>query len=65
MEKLRYVDTYSGKIANFYVPSAFQNKRNVNLYPDVEENNYQSISVIIDKEQLSELEKIFVIESRH
>ena len=65
VEKLKYIDTYSGKIADFSVLSAFQNNRRVNLYPDVQENNYDSVSVIIDKEQLSELEKLFVIRSRN
>ena len=61
MEKLKYIDTYSGKIADFSVEREFQNHRRVNLYPDVEENNYDSISVIIDKEQLLELKKLFII----
>ena len=61
IEKLKYIDTYSGKIADFSIEREFQNHRRVNLYPDVEENNYDSISVIIDKEQLLELKKLFII----
>ena len=63
MEELNYLETYSKKIAEFSVVSEFQNRR-VNLYPDVDEDNYDSISVVIDKEQLSELREIFVIEKR-
>ena len=63
MEELNYLETYSGKIAEFSVVSEFQNRR-VNLYPDVDEDNYDSISVVIDKEQLSELKKIFEIQKR-
>jgi len=64
MEELKYINTYSEKIADFSVVGNFQNSRRVNLYPEVEEEGYNSISVIIDKEQLSELEKLFVIKSR-
>ena len=63
MEELNYLETYSEKIAEFSIVSEFQNRR-VNLYPDVDEDNYDSISVVIDKEQLFELEEMFVIEKR-
>lgn len=63
MEELNYIDTYSEKIADFSIVSEFQNRR-VNLYPNVDEDNYNSISVVIDKEQLAELEELFVIKKR-
>jgi len=61
MEELKYLNTYSGKIAEFSVVNEFQNRR-VNLLPDVDIDNYDSISVLIDKEQLLELEEMFIIE---
>ena len=61
MEELKYINTYSGKIAEFSVVNEFQNRR-VNLLPDVDIDNYDSISVLIDKEQLLELEEMFIIE---
>ena len=63
MEELNYIETYSEEIAEFSIVNEFQNRR-VNMYPDVTENNYDSISVVIDKNQLSELREIFVIEKR-
>ena len=62
VEELKYVDTFSGKIAEFSVVNKFQNRR-VNLLPDVDVDDYDSISVLIDKEQLLKLEEIFVIEN--
>ena len=64
MEELKYLNTYSEKIAEFSVVGEFQQNRRVNLLPDVDVDNYDSISVIIDKNQLAELRKIFVIEKR-
>ncbi len=64
MEELKYLNTYSGKIAEFSVVGEFQQNRRVNLLPDVDVDNYDSVSVIIDKNQLAELRKIFVIEKR-
>ena len=61
MEELKYLNTYSGKIAEFSVVNEFQNRR-VNLLPDIDIDNYDSISVLIDKEQLLELEEMFIIE---
>ena len=63
MEELNYLETYSEKIAEFSIVSEFQNRR-VNLYPDIDEDNYESISVVIDKNQLSELREMFLIEKR-
>ncbi len=62
VEELKYVNTYSGKIAEFSVVNKFQNRR-VNLLPDVDVDNYDSTSVLIDKQQLLELEEIFMIET--
>ena len=64
MEELKYLNTYSGKIAEFSVVGEFQQNRRVNLLPDVDVDNYDSVSVIIDKNQLAELREIFVIEKK-